>query len=85
MALEPRTPLVPYHEAHPDTQAAYLRGLKNQRDLDGNPEAWHCTRCGETAPGDDVLVSYGVGDTPIPYCPAQGCGAYGPELKPAEP
>jgi|HubBroStandDraft_2_1064218.scaffolds.fasta_scaffold1880540_1 hypothetical protein len=82
MAHEPPTPLVPFNQANPDTQAAYLKGLKSQRDLDGNPEAWECARCGEATPGDLILISYGIGDTPIPYCAAQGCAAYGPELKP---
>jgi hypothetical protein len=82
MAHEPHTPLVPFHQANPDTRSAYLRGLQTLRGLDGNPEAWHCTGCGETTPGDDVLISYDIGDTPIPHCPAQGCTAYGPKLKP---
>jgi NAD-dependent SIR2 family protein deacetylase len=63
--------LVPFHQADPDTQAAYLKGLHSQRGLDGNPETWHCIRCSENTPGDDILISYDVGDTPIPYCPAQ--------------
>jgi|HubBroStandDraft_4_1064222.scaffolds.fasta_scaffold1572249_2 hypothetical protein len=84
MAFEPDTPLVPFHEAHPGTQAAYLKGLQSLRGLDGNPETWHCARCGEDKPGDNILISYDVGDTPIPYCPTEGCTAYGPELKSAE-
>jgi hypothetical protein len=84
MAFEPDTPLVPFHEAHPGTQAAYLKGLQSLRGLDGNPETWHCARCGEDTPGDNILISYDVGDTPIPYCPTEGCTAYGPELKSAE-
>jgi NAD-dependent SIR2 family protein deacetylase len=55
--------------------------LKNLHGLDGNPEAWHCTRCDKTTPGHDIRISYDVGDTPIPYCP--NCPAYGPDLKPA--
>jgi hypothetical protein len=86
MAFEPRTSLVPFNQAHPDTRAAYLKGLESQRGMDGNPETWHCTRCGEDTPtGDNILFSYDVGDTPIPDCPAPGCMAYGPELTPAEP
>jgi hypothetical protein len=84
MAFEPPTSVVPYHEAHPETKYAYLRGLQTLRSLDGNPGAWYCTRCGETTPGDDIPISYDVGDTPIPYCPTKGCGAYGPDLRPAE-
>ena len=60
--------------------SAFLEGLKILRGLDGNPQAWHCTRCDKTTPGDDIRISYDVGDTPIPYCP--NCPAYGPELKP---
>ena len=82
MAHEPPTSLVPFHRANAETRSAYLQGLQSQRRLDGNPEAWHCTRCGETTPGDGILISYDVGDTPIPYCP--NCPAYGPELKPTE-
>jgi hypothetical protein len=77
MALEPRTSLVPFHQANPETKSAYLKGLQRQ-GLDDNPEAWHCTRCDQTTSGNDILISYDVGDTPIPYCP--NCMAYGPEL-----
>ena len=78
----PITPLVPYGEASPETRADYLKGLHDLRGLDGNPEAWHCTRCGETIPGEEILISYDV-PTPIPFCPSQDCTSYGPELKPA--
>ena len=83
MANEPRTSLVPFHQADPETQAAYRVGLMKQRNLDSNPITWVCTRCGTSTPGDEILISYDVGDTPIPYCPAEGCTAYGPELRPA--
>ena len=82
MANEPRTSLVPYHQADPETQAAYHAGLQRLRNLDALPEAWTCTRCGAITLGEDILISYDVGDTPIPYCPTEGCTAYGPELKP---
>jgi hypothetical protein len=84
MAHEPRTSLVPFNEANPETQAAYLNGLKILYELDGNPEAWCCSRCGQTTQGDDILISYDVGDTPIQFCANQKCTAYGPALKPAE-
>ena len=80
----PKTPLVPFRQANEETRAAYLRGLRDLRDLDDNPSAWHCSRCGETVSGTDVLISYDVGDTPIPFCPTNGCFAYGPDLKPTE-
>ncbi len=82
MAHEPRTSLLPFRQADPETRSAYLKGLQSQRRLDGNPEAWHCTRCDVTTPGDDILISHEM-PTPIPYCPAQNCTAYGPELEPA--
>jgi len=78
----PRTYLVPYHEARPETRAAYLEGLRDQRGLDGNPEAWTCVVRGETTAGDDILISYDV-PTPIPFCPTTNCRGYGPHLKPA--
>ncbi len=83
MANEPRTSLVPFHQADPETQAAYRVGLMKQRNLDSNPITWVCTRCSTSTPGDEILISNDVGDTPIPYCPAEGCTAYGPELRPA--
>ena len=82
MAHEPPTSLLPLREANPETKSAYLKGLQ-RRELDGNPEAWHCIRCGTTIPGDDILISHEM-PTPIPYCPGTNCTAYGPELKPAE-
>lgn len=84
MINPPITPLVPFSQASADTIAAFLRGLKTQRSLDSNPAAWHCLSCGENTAGNDVLISYDVGDTPIPYCPADGCSGYGPDLVPAE-
>jgi NAD-dependent SIR2 family protein deacetylase len=81
MALEPRASVVPFGEATDATRAAFLAGLKRQRGLDGNPAAWHCDGCDATIPGDQIPISYDVGDTPIPYCPK--CPAYGPDLKPA--
>jgi hypothetical protein len=83
MAHEPTTSVVPFNEAHPETRTAYLQGLE-VRGLGGSPQAWHCTRCDTTTPGGEILISYDVGDTPIPYCPGEGCTAYGPELQPAE-
>jgi transcriptional regulator with XRE-family HTH domain len=80
----PTTPLVRFRQANEETRAAYLRGLHHQRGLNDNPSAWRCTQCGETVAGVDVLTSYGVGDTPIPFCPTDKCFAYGPDLRPAE-
>jgi hypothetical protein len=37
-----------------------------------------------TTVGEDILISYDVRDTPIPYCPAEGCPGRGEDLKPAE-
>ena len=59
-----------FHQADPETQAAYRVGLMIQRNLDSNPITWVRTRCGTSTPGDEILISYDVGDTPIPYCPA---------------
>ena len=70
----PITPLVPYREANEDTREAYLEGLRTQRRLDGNPQAWYCRRCKETTAGDDILISYDVGTTPIPYRATTTCG-----------
>jgi hypothetical protein len=69
----PITPLVPYLEANEETRAAYLGGLRTLRSLDANPAAWHCGVCGNDTPGDQVLISYGVGDTPITFCPTERC------------
>lgn len=80
MAHEPITPVVPFLEANPETRASFLEGLQSQRGLEGNPGAWHCTGCDAITAGDDILISYGIGDTPIPYCPK--CPAYGPDLHP---
>lgn len=82
MTTMPPTPLVPFAEANPDTQDDFLRGLRDLRNIDGNPEAWQCAACGETTPGAAILISYGVGDTPIPFCATPGCPGYGPDLKP---
>jgi len=79
----PITPLVPYREANEETREAYLEGLRTQRRLDGNPQAWYCRRCEETTAGDDILISYDVGTTPIPYCATTNYGGYGPDLAPA--
>jgi hypothetical protein len=73
VANELRTSLVPFNRAKPETQAAYLEGLKILRDLDGHPKEWRCS-CGETTAGTDILISYDVGDTPIPHC--SSCWAY---------
>jgi hypothetical protein len=78
----PITPLVPYLEANEETRAAYLGGLRTLRSLDANPAAWHCGVCGNDTPGDQVLISYGVGDTPITFCPTERCHGYGPDLTP---
>lgn len=78
----PKTSLVPFSDAHAETRDAYLRGLRILRGLEGNPETWNCRVCGETIPGNDVLISYDVGDTPIQYCTTRTCGGYGPDLTP---
>ena len=83
MADERRTSLGSYQQADPETQAAYRVGLQRLRNLAAPPEAWTCTRCGATTLGEDILISDDVSGTPLPYCPTEGCPAYGEELKPA--
>lgn len=78
--------LVPFSGANPETQAAYLAGLR-QRGYDDNPEVWHCNVCGEEIDGQDILISYDV-PTPIPFCttetgPSKSCAGHGPDLVPA--
>jgi hypothetical protein len=79
--------LVPYILAEPQTKADFLVGLRELRGLDGNPDVWLCTVCGERTDGDDIYISYNV-PTPIPFCPAKARphgsrGGYGPDLVPA--
>ncbi len=79
-------PLVPYRDAEPETQAAFVAGLERQRGLDGNPETWHCTVCGKDTDGNDILITYNV-ETPMPQCPIKPskeeiCVGYGPDLIP---
>ena len=81
-------PLVPFHQANPETRDAFLAGLRDMRGLDGNPAVWQCTVCRERIEGDDVLISYNV-PRPIPYCttetePGRSCAGSGPDLVPAE-
>lgn len=83
--IEP--PRVPFKQANPQTQAAFLAGLRELRGLDANPEVWLCTVCEEKINGNDILISYDV-PTPIPYCttetgPDESCPGYGPALIPA--
>lgn len=75
-------PLVPYQQAQPQTRADFLAGLDMLYGLDGNPEAWRCTLCGETVTGNEVLITYNV-PTPIQVCPSEGCSGHGPRLVPA--
>jgi hypothetical protein len=67
----------------PRASLAYHAGLLRLRDLDVLPEAWACTRCSAITRGEDILISY-VGDTPIPYCPTEGCPGRGEDLELAE-
>lgn len=82
--MMPITPLVPYLEANEETRAAYLVGLRTLRGLDANPATWRCRACGKDTPGDQVLISYGIGDTPIPFCATDRCAGYGPDLTAVE-
>ena len=80
-------PLTPFKDAHPETREAYLSGLARLRDINGNPEVWHCTVCDADIDGDDVLISYNV-PTPFPYCttetgPDKSCAGSGRDLVPA--
>lgn len=68
-------------EANEETRTAYHAGLRRLRGFETNPLAWHCRVCGDDTSGDQVLISYGIGDTPITFCPTERCG-YGPDLIP---
>jgi hypothetical protein len=79
-------PLVPFKQADPETQQAFVTGLR-ARGIEGNLDAWLCTICGATISGDDVLISYGV-PTPYPYCttmtgPHESCTGQHMALVPA--
>jgi hypothetical protein len=83
----PTTDVVLYRDANDETREAYLAGLRNQRHLDGNANAWTCAKCGNTTAGDDILISFRALGldvlTPLPFCPTTGCTGYGPDLTPA--
>ena len=86
-----RVALVPNCDANEETKAAYLADLRKERHLTANPSAWHCTVCGKTTKGDDILISYGEEIVmPLPYCPQTSddgtpCNGYSGQLQPTEP
>jgi hypothetical protein len=84
MANEHPAQLETYQNADPETQAAYRAGLQRLRNLDAAPPAWTCTRCSVTTLGEDILISYDLSDTPLPYCPTEGCPGRGDDLQPTE-
>ena len=80
-----RVALVPYRQANPETREAFLAGLKRLRGMDGMPDEWTCTQCGQVTPGEDIHISYGLGvDSPQPaclLCPDDRFG-FGSDLRP---